>query len=398
MSVTIPNNPVSIGNARAYSLDKNNCTVEYCMDEELKKLFPSLAADGCYKKGVGRTGGVPGYIKQEIFKEKLHQVVLAAWSLGENVKSSGSQDLFLNNGSVGKVLNLKTGKFDEPLTHQQLNADIKIWYYKTIKEGLIKGAEITDWYISQNQMLSRQLREEANVYGREALLNAAGLAVGQGIGKVAGKMTKAVTKEAKATIIKGKNISLKGSASVIKGTKVPLEVNLSISINRHANTWGGRKVGDAIFNPKHFNDGRRRVNTNIDVFSFNAIEYPMTKGYEKVQDAYVESHFNNPIEPFSYNQVMGGKADFITDFTPIVGNVKAGMAAAGNVLLYYETMKAADRVEKTDMINEKSRRDFGDYIKRLIVNDINTFNAAKIERLLKLYKLEGYKITNMKIR
>ncbi|MBQ3845359.1 MAG: hypothetical protein II817_10345 [Bacteroidales bacterium] len=398
MSVTIPNNPVSIGNARSYSLDKNTCTVEYCMDEELKKLFPSLAADGCYKKGVGRTGGVPGYIKQVIFKEKLHQVVLAAWSLGENIKSSGSQDLFLNNGSVGMVLNLKTGKFDEPLTHQQLNADIKIWYYKTIKEGLIKGAEITDWYISQNQMLSRQLREEANVYGREALLNAAGLAVGQGIGKVAGKMTKAVTKEAKATIIKGKNVSLKGSASVIKGTKVPLEVNLSISINRHANTCGGRKVGDAIFNPKHFNDGRRRVNTNIDVFSFNAIEYPMTKGYEKVQDAYVESHFNNPIEPFSYNQVMGGKADFITDFTPIVGNVKAGMAAAGNAFLYYETMKAADRVEKTDMISEKSRREFGDYIKRLIVNDINSFNAAKTEQLLKLYKLEGYKITNMKIR
>lgn len=395
---TNPNTPVSIGNARSYSLDKNTCTVEYCMDEELKKLFPSLAADGCYKKGVGRTGGVPGYIKQVIFKEKLHQVVLAAWSLGENIKSSGSQDLFLNNGSVGKVLNLKTGKFDEPLTHQQLNADIKIWYYKTIKEGLIKGAEITDWYVSQNQMLSRQLREEANVYGREALLNAAGLAVGQGIGKVAGKMTKAVTKEAKATIIKGKNISLKGSASVIKGTKVPLEVNLSISINRHANTCGGRKVGDAIFNPKHFNDGRRRVNTNIDVFSFNAIEYPMTKGYEKVQDAYVESHFNNPIEPFSYNQVMGGKADFITDFTPIVGNVKAGMAAAGNAFLYYETMKAADRVEKTDMISEKSRREFGDYIKRLIVNDINSFNAAKTEQLLKLYKLEGYKITNMKIR
>lgn len=400
MAASTTNTPISIQNARSLSLDTNTGSMDNIMDEDLKKLLPSLAAEGSYKKGVGRSGGVPGYIKQEVFKEKLHQVVLAAWMLGEDVKASGSQDLYLNTGSVGQVLNLKTGTFDKPLTNQQLGADIKAWYYQTIKDNLIKGAEITDWYTSQNDMLAKQLREEAKVYGREAILNVAGLAVGKGVGKIAGKMTKSVVRNSATTLIQKDHYNTIKNVSrvVVKNKTIPVEGNMVVSMNTHTSEFWGRAryVKDLFSNPKQFLKGRKLVDSKVEVLSVNVAESTMMGTYNSTQNAIVDTLDQEHYKPLSYEATMGKPLDFCTDFIPVVGNAKAGLSAFGNTLMYYHTLKAADNVEKNDMINERSRIEFGGYIKRLLINDIKRFDATKIERLLKLYNLEGYKLMNMK--
>lgn len=341
MATPNPNTPVSIGNARGYSIDKNICSIEYYIDEELKKLFPSLSAERGYKKGVGRTGGLPGYIEQETFKEKLFKVVFIAWNYAEREKAVS------------------------------LNGD----YYKTFKKWLINEADDTDWYISKNKMEESQLREGALVYTKAAGIDALGFVVGP----VLGKNLKCVSKNTKM-LVKGKNVTIQQ-----KVYKEQPQVGISVTIDRNANKWMGRKVEDLFSNPKRFYDGRSRVNTKIDI-DLNRDEILFYSTYKYMSDSVKNAPNSTHTQPFSYGDIMGNAADYATDYIPIVGNVKSAESAISNTVLAVNSLRLASSVEKNNMINEKSRLEYGNYIKNLIIHDIKNMNTTQMNRLIDIFR------------
>lgn len=213
----------------------------------------------------------------------------------------------------------------------------------------VKKMGLTYW--RKYRIYSEEMRAEARSHYFTAGTDAAGIAIGFGIGKAASKVTKYMSRPYSKKLLKvGKNNGnrMKMSFNRLQDTKVPTELNMKIHVKTRHTVWGT----SYDFNIK---DGIKIRNTDTIVdFSINPIEIADNLAIGALTE---EVHQNVASgKNFSFGDIndswMWKTGDKITDFVPYVGNAKAAVSSFVNYKIgnaYSETAKIAEENEQKSM-------------------------------------------------
>lgn len=229
--------------------------------------------------------------------------------------------------------------------------------------------------------LSEQMRAEANRFFFAAGTDAASIAVGAGVGKLASKVTKAISRPNAKHLVKAvtKNKhKVDVNVNRLAGSKsIPTQMTASVSLNTHKSILGlemlpwkeptlKNTVIEATFSP-------------TEVF-FGELSDGIT---DYAEQTLVPNLVSDDTISFSFGDSLVAEAgNVVTDFIPYVGNAKAGVSAFFNYLVgreYSKTAKRIEKIEKQDM--EADRKFFNAYLFVDIEKDLNAMDKDKLYQM-----------------
>ena len=245
--------------------------------------------------------------------------------------------------------------------------------YRKVVVNIVKTLGPEYWRNYGN--MSEQMRAEANSHFFAAGTDLAGIAIGEGVGRVAGKATRAISRPYRKTLAKmgesGGN-RVKVAMNRVKSTKyLPSQVEANIHIKTRHTIWGTDILDWRKISSKD----------NVVEISLNPMETAANQVIGAATD--IAHQAIAPGGRFSFSDtVMGDKLDVVTDFVPYVGNAKAFVSAVTNIAIGYEYSKTAKKIEELEKQGlEADRKFFNAYLFVDIEKDLNAMDKDKLYQM-----------------
>lgn len=229
--------------------------------------------------------------------------------------------------------------------------------------------------------MSAQMRAEANRFFFAAGTDAASIAVGAGVGKLASKATKAISRPNAKHLVKAvtKNgHKLDVSVNRLAGSKsIPTQMTAKVSLNTH----------NSILGMEMLPWKEPTLKNTVMEATINPTEVFLGEVADGITD-YAEQTLapnlvSNDTISFSFGDSLVAEAgNVITDFIPYVGNAKAGVSAFFNYLVgreYSKTAKRIEKIEKQEMAADQ--RFFNAYMFVDIEKDLNAMDKTMLYRM-----------------
>lgn len=234
--------------------------------------------------------------------------------------------------------------------------------------------------------MSEQMRAEANRFFFAAGTDTASIAIGAGVGKLASKATKAISRPyakhlVSKTVKRGGKVTVNGDVNVnrLMGTKgVPTQMEASIGIKTQNKVW--RKELLPWKKPKVYKEVVISATINpIEVFA-NQVSEGIT---DYAEQTLAPNLVSDDTFSFSFGDSLFAEAgNVVTDFIPYVGNAKAAVSAVTNLAIGYEYSKTAKKIEELENQNmEADRKFFNAYLFVDIEKDLNAMDKTTLYRM-----------------
>ena len=229
--------------------------------------------------------------------------------------------------------------------------------------------------------MSEQMRAEANRYFFAAGTDAASIAVGAGVGKLASKATKAISRPNAKHLVKTvtKNgHKLDVNVNRLAGSKsIPTQMNAKVSLNTHNSILGREML--PWKKPTLKNTVIEATISPTEVFlgelSDGITDYAeQTLATNSVSDDTISLSFGDSL--------VAEAGNVVTDFIPYVGNAKAAVSAVTNLAIGFQFSKTAKNIEELEKQGiEADRKFFNAYLFVDIEKDLNAMDKTTLYRM-----------------
>lgn len=331
----------------------------------------------------------PGYIKQEIFRVKLKDVLEEAYMRSQcaidSVRNRGLEMRAVNNGPFAKGPSMTVLPDNRP---SMKSTPTDPSWSTSFKAEVLKGVRSTEWRpVYQMRDYAAEMRAQSNQYfataGKTVALHYGGGALARQAQKVGGKqiskliaqekLSKNMGEKVGKTVFGNVKLQIKYNADPIQSHSIKDLMALKLQQKKHTITIINGSLSDEVIG--------KTLDAATDSLS-DGIEVSLNNENTR---AWLTKHTGMSDKVAGY--VMGG-LDIASDFVPVAAATKTVEEAVFNVGFgVYYRIQAAE-FERRQRESEERWKDFERKLKAAIVQDIEELSDKELLTLKDLVLLK----------